>query len=234
MARTTGLLATTACFALLGWSGAAAAPLSLASTDATVRSVFATSSLTFGDLEAFGSGSDLGDILVDASTMGTAIGGSYQTTVLPIYAKTLFQNAAGDVVRTIYQYLGGRFVMNITTLVNGSPVSGQFRADIGSLFVDVNETDRSMTFEYTLGKGAFDDPLAQALGVHRGTIDGTLEAATGLASESSHTDRVRRADGAADVIIYGVPEPSAAALCLLTLSGALARMRRRSAFTARR
>jgi hypothetical protein len=121
------------------------------------------------------------------------------------------------------------------SLPGGAFDAGSFSAPLERLTIDAGEgADGSVSATYVLGPGLFDAALANALGIGRHSLGGTVFSGLiltdggnrpGVAGTSDTPER-QAWDGFADVSIP-VPEPATTALLLAGVAAAATRLRKR-------
>jgi MYXO-CTERM domain-containing protein len=148
----------------------------------------------------------------------------YQASSGPLDHQTDLIDGSGNVVGTEYVYLGGTFEIFFVMENNGDVRTGSFLASIDRLTVrsGVHEGDQ-VELLYQLGRGLFDDSIADTLGLSGRTAGGYAYAQLLLTGEEDgpgvQVNTIHQASDGVNDIVIEAPEPAALALLALGVAG---------------
>ena len=202
---------------------------------ARVELGYLNSDLTFGFINPNHAGYDLYFVCVfpatpgpdfcldsDASSTFEALGGTFAE-------QALLKDGSGTVIGSEYLYEGGTFQIDLTLRNDDGELStGSFVAPIITLEMSANEgPEANVLAQYLLGPGLFDASIANALGIRRRTVGGSVIGDLLLTDDGNrpgiggnYASPERQAwDGATHVEIV-VPEPPMPILSVLGLTAA--------------
>jgi hypothetical protein len=207
-----------------------------ASRAASFDASFLNSNLTFAGATFEHYGYDIESLNIDGidyqsdfeDTEFTASGGVLVQTT-PVF------DGIGNLVRTEYRYEGGTFTIDFRR--PGFEAAGLFTAPIVSLLVSAGEPlnpypdggESGVRPQYVLGPGAFDDAIANVLGIQKAAGAGSGDGSLLLLFGDHQSPELVADDGLMDFSAdpAAIPEPSMSLLVGMGLLAAVRSRRRR-------